>query len=138
MSLFFVILYLYSHEEKAEVESLSAGCDRVVWKGTPVELSASSTLDNPVYEWREGEKILSTEKKFEHVFGLGVHTITVNATQSGTTLTDSVCVIVIEKIDGVRVKALKGSESDELIFLTEYMGKRMWVMGVELELDEKI
>jgi hypothetical protein len=89
--------------EDTTAPTVDAGSDQTVTEGTPVTLNGSATdicdalLD---YEWREGTTVLGNSATLVHTFPVGVHTVTLEATDdSGNIGTDTV-VVTVNPADG--------------------------------------
>lgn len=117
--------------------SVSIGCDRVLWKGTEIELSASiQNIDKPLFEWTVDGTIAGSSQKLGQKFSMGQHQITLNVSFGNRTLNAKQTTIVIDSADGVSVRDSQASKN-QWGFQTTYNGKNFGVKGVRVSLDSQ-
>ncbi len=129
---------IFSHAQKPKekpVPSVSIGCDRVLWKGTELELIASTqNINKPSLNWTVDGKNVGSSQKLNTKFELGEHHVVLNAAFDSKTLTAKQTTLVIDSADGVSLRDSAASKN-QWGFQTIYMGKNYGVMGVTLSVD---
>jgi len=130
-----ILSSLIKPPEKKPVPSVSIGCDRVLWKDTELELTASTqNINKPVFNWTVDGKDAGSSQKLKVIFGLGKHPIVLKVFFESKTLYANQTTIVIDSVDGVSVRDSAASKN-QWGFQTMYQGKNYGVKGVTISVD---
>lgn len=125
-------------EEEIPVRSepaVSIGCNEVVWKGTEIELHAStSNIDEPEFNWMIDGKIAGNTRALKQILDPGSHQIILNVSFGGQEIQKKKTVIVIDSKDSLSVRDLQAS-NNQWKFQTQYNKKSMGVNDVEFFID---
>ncbi len=121
--------------EKPKPPSVSIGCDRVVWEGTELEITASTqNINNPQFNWTSDGKDAGSGPKLMNKFDVGEHRIMLKVTFDNKTLTANQTTIVIDSTEGVSVRDSFASKN-QWGFQTQYNNKNSGVKGVTVSVD---
>ena len=121
--------------EKAKPPSVSIGCDRVVWDGTELEITASiQNIKNPQINWTSDGKYAGSGPKLTNKFEIGIHRIMLTVTFDNKTLNANQTTIVINSTEGVSVHESSPSKNQRG-FQTQYNSKNSGVKGVMVSVD---
>ena len=121
--------------EKPKLPSVSIGCDRVVWDGTELEITASTqNIKNPQFNWTSDGKDEGSSPKLMNKFDMGEHHIMLTVTFDNKTLTANQTTIVIDSTEGVSVRDSFASKN-QWGFQTQYNSKNSGVKGVTVSVD---
>jgi hypothetical protein len=121
--------------EKLKPPSVSIGCDRVVWEGTELEITASTqNIKDPQFNWTMDGKGAGTGQKLMNKFDVGEHRIMLTVTFDNKKLTANQTTIVIDSAQGVSVRDSSVS-NNQRGFQTQYDGKNSGVKGVTFSVD---
>jgi len=123
------------HEKPKPAPSVSIGCDRVLWKDTEIELSASTrNIDNPYFEWKVDDTIAGSSQKLSQKFDMGEHQVILNVVFDNKSLTAKQSIIVIDSVDSVSLQDSQASKN-QWGFQTLYRGRSIGVKGVLVSVD---
>ena len=121
--------------EKPKPPSLSIGCDRVVWDGTELEITASTqNIKNPQFNWTSDGKDAGPSPTLMKKFDRGIHRIMLTVTFDNKTLTANQTSIVIDSTEGVSVRDASASKN-QWGFQTQYNSRNSGVKGVIISVD---
>lgn len=121
--------------EKPKPPSVSIGCDRVVWDGTELELTASTqNINNPQFNWTSNGKDAGSSPKLMNKFDIGEHRIMLTVNFDNKTLTTNQTTVVIDSIEGVSLRDSFDSKN-QWGFQTQYNSKKFGVKGVTVSVD---
>ncbi len=122
-------------EKTKPVPSVSIGCDRVIWKGTEFELSASTqNVNRPSFNWTVDGKDAGSSPKIKPKFELGEHKVMLKVTFDNKTLTAGQTTTVIDSADGISLRDSAASKN-QWGFQTMYRGKNSGVKEVTVSVD---
>lgn len=121
--------------EKPKPPTVSIGCDRVVWEGTELEITASTqNINDPQFNWTEDGKDAGSGPKLMNKLEIGEHRIMLTVTFDNKTLTANQTTIVIDSTEGVSVRDSFDSKN-QWGFQTQYNSKKYGVKGVTVSVD---
>lgn len=124
-----------SQEKPKPVPSVSIGCDRVLWKDSELELSASTqNIDKPMFEWVIDGRAAGRSRTLKQTFEMGEHRVVLNVSSGNSTLTARQSVITIDSPDGVSLRDSQATKN-QWGFQTLYRGKVTGVKGVTVAVD---
>jgi len=122
-------------QEKPKPPSVSIGCDRVVWEGTELEITASTqNIKNPQFNWTSDGKYAGSGPKLMTKLDVGDHRIMLKVTFDNKTLTANQTTIVIDSTEGVSVRDSVASKN-QWGFQTKHNSKNSGVKGVTVSVD---
>ena len=117
------------------VPSISAGCDRVLWKGTELELTASArNIDNPLFNWTVDGKYAGSDRKLMQKLDIGEHRIGLDAAFDSMIITANQTTIMIDSAEGIALHDYAASKN-QWGFQTRYNGRNFGVKGVMISID---
>jgi hypothetical protein len=128
---------IFTTQEKKEKlqPSVSIGCDRVLWKDAQEVLEASvMNISNPSFEWKKNGTFIGTGQKLLQKFGVGDHSILLNVTFNGQTLSAKKSIQVIDSAEGIAMSEYPISKN-QWGFQTTFKGKNKGVKEVMVYVD---
>ncbi len=124
-----------SPAEKPKLPSVSIGCDRVLWIGEELELTASvQNINNPVFNWTVDGKYAESGQKIRQKFDKGEHRVILTVTFNNKTLVANQTTLVIDSTEGVSVQDSSASKN-QWGFQTLYKSRRAGIKGVTVSVD---
>lgn len=124
--------------EKSKPPSVSIGCDRVVWDGTDLEITASTrNIKNPQFNWTSDGKYAGSTPRLMNNLDIGIHHIMLTVTFDNKTLTANQTSIVIDSAEGISVRDSFDSKN-QWGFQTQYNSKNFGVKGVTVSVDSSM
>lgn len=128
-------IFLTAPPDETALPSVSIGCDRVLWKDTELELTASTRKINKAsFNWSVDGKIAGRSQSLKQEFDTGEHRIVLNLYFDNKTLTANQTTIVIDSVEGLSLRESAAS-NNQWGFHTTYMGKDIGVKGVMISVD---
>ncbi|MDO8727814.1 MAG: hypothetical protein Q7J35_17290 [Candidatus Methanoperedens sp.] len=124
--------------EKPKPPAVSIGCDRVVWEGTELEITASTqNIKAPQFNWTSDGKYAGSGQKLINKFDMGEHRIMLTVTFDNKTLTANQTTIGIDSTQGVSVRD-SSATNNQWGFQTQYNSKNSGVKGLTVSVDSSM
>lgn len=121
--------------EKPKIPSISIGCDRVLWIGEELELTASvQNIKNPAFNWTVDGKDAGSGQKIRQMFDKGEHRVILTVSFDNKSLVANQTTLVIDSTDGVSVQDSFFSKN-QWGFQTMHRGTKKGLKGVTVSVD---